>query len=583
MGAFSARQAIQPRWDPALQGRAVRLFVTLAVILAALALIGYVNLYWFSLHTNPLALLLAVIGPVLTALGLGVAALIVKFAVPVGQLIARIPLVIFLGGIVGAIMVVWAHGLLFAHVDSMIANQDERAAAQRTLFGGELTLPEIQQQLLTSSEQQANEAVTEADAVLPYPPGQGRLAWLAYGLWPLQFGLVRDLIGIAGVIGFVSVNAMFAIWWERKIAARIQSRLGPMRVGGWHGWAQSLADGIKLIQKEDIVLADADRPLYKLAPYIAFIPALSAFIALPFGAAWVFRELDVALIFILAMLGIEVVGVILAGWASNNKWSVYGAMREASQLVSYEVPLGLSLLVPIMTVGTLKLSDFGAIQAGGFHSWLAFATPFTFVAAVTYFIASLASCKRAPFDLPEAESELVSGYHTEYSGFRWSLFFFAEYASMFIVSGVGVILFFGAWNSPLPASWGASWASADAALWQQALHGVLFSSPIWFVFKAFFLVYVQIWIRWTLPRIRLDQVMYACVQVLIPLTMVVLLGNTFWLLWVSPESFLARIVNGVLTLVGTLVVLGYLATVWYGYSHNRRMTGRLAIDHLPGA
>jgi NADH-quinone oxidoreductase subunit H len=236
-----------------------------------------------------------------------------------------------------------------------------------------------------------------------------------------------------------------------------------------------------------------------------------------------------------------------------------------------------------MTVGTLKLSDFGGIQAGGFQTWLAFSNPFTFIAAATYFIASLASCKRAPFDLPEAESELVSGFHTEYSGFRWSLFFFAEYASMFVVSGVAVILFFGAWNSPLPASWGASWAAAEAALWQRALYGVLFSSPIWFVFKAFFLVYVQIWIRWTLPRIRLDQVMYACVQVLVPLAMVVLLGNTFWVLWVSPESLVSRLANGALTLIGVAGVLGFLAIVWYGYSNNKRLPGSLVIDHLPGA
>lgn len=581
MGEFSAQDAIRPRWDPSLKDRAIRVLLGIAVVLVVLALLGYLQLRWFGLDREPLLLLLAVVGPLKTAGLLVAGALAVRLSRAIGCLLRRIPYVFFWGGVVAVIGLVWAHALVFALVDRVIEEQGATLPAQQTLFGGPLTVEAIQTWLLTDAERAANEAALAAGEILPVQPKHGRLAMLAYPLWPLQFGLVRDLVAIGGVVGFVSIVAMFAIWWERKVAARIQSRMGPMRVGGWHGWAQSLADGIKLIQKEDIVLKDADRPLFRLAPYMAFIPALSTFIVLPFGLAWVFRDLDVALIFILAMLGIEVISVILAGWASNNKWSVYGAMREACQMVSYEVPLGLSLLIPVMTAGTLRLTEIGAMQGDGFHSWLAFSNPFTFLAAFTFFVAALASCKRAPFDLPEAESELVSGYHTEYSGFRFSLFFFAEYSSMFVVCGLATILFFGAWHSPLPASWGAGWA--EGALWQQALHGVLFSGPLWFIAKAFALLYVQIWIRWTLPRIRLDQVMYACVQVLIPATMVLLLGSTFWNLLVPAGSRLDVGANVVFTLLGGLLLLGILSVMAYAYRNGRRLVGSLAVDALPGS
>jgi NADH-quinone oxidoreductase subunit H len=254
-------------------------------------------------------------------------------------------------------------------------------------------------------------------------------------------------------------------------------------------------------------------------------------------------------------------------------------------MVSYEIPLGMSLLVPIMTAGALKLSTIGNLQSGGFSTWLAFANPFTFIAAGAYFLAALASCKRAPFDLPEAESELVSGYHTEYSGFRFSLFFFAEYAEMYAVSALATILFFGAWHSPLPASLAIQWWGDQTTwtIWQRGLHGVLFNGPLWLVAKSFFFLYVQIWIRWTLPRIRLDQVMYACVQVLLPLTMVVLLGNTIWELAVSPESLLGRSANMLMTLIGAVLVLGFVVIMLYGWINRRRLVGQLAIDVFPGS
>src|SRR5688500_10506610 len=265
---------------------------------------------------------------------------------------------------------------------------------------------------------------------------------LVFGETPsLLVTILYSFILVATVfLGGVSLIAMFSIWWERKVAGHIQSRLGPNRVGPI-GLLQSLADGAKLILKEDLIPKSADKLLFRLAPYLAFAPAFAAFLALPFGPNMTFEpRLNVGVFWILAILSVEVMGVILAGWASNNKWAVYGAMREACQMVSYEIPLGLAIVVAVLAAGTLNLVELGHLQGGGIHTWVVFKNPFVFLAFFVYFIASLASNKRAPFDLPESESELVAGYHTEYSGMRFAFFFFAEYAGMFVVAAIQVAL-----------------------------------------------------------------------------------------------------------------------------------------------
>jgi NADH-quinone oxidoreductase subunit H len=330
------------------------------------------------------------------------------------------------------------------------------------------------------------------------------------------------------LINVFALAPLFFIWLERKVSGRIQDRLGPTRVGGRFGWLQGLADGGKLIQKEDLVPKAADGMLFRMAPYIACVSVFGAFMVLPFSDGWVAVGADVGLFLLVAILSLEVLGIILAGYSSGSKWSLFGGMREAAQMVSYEIPLSICALVPIVSVGSLNLGEIGAIQSGPIWNWMLFHDPFTFVAFFVYFTVATAGCKRAPFDLAEAESELVGGFHTEYSGMRWSFFFMAEYASMFLVSGVAAILFLGGWNSGLAVdTWLREWAgAADGSAVVGYLVNVVGMGI--FVAKASLLVFVQIWVRWTLPRLRIDQVMMTCLKYLIPISCVLFLGAVLW-------------------------------------------------------
>jgi NADH-quinone oxidoreductase subunit H len=350
-------------------------------------------------------------------------------------------------------------------------------------------------------------------------------------------------------IPFVCLVAMFSIWWERKVSAHIQSRLGPMRTGKWHGWAQSPADGLKLFGKEDLIPRDADGPLFRLATYLTFVPAFAALVVLPFAARLVFADLSVSLVLLFGILSLEVLGVILAGWASNSKWALFGAMREACQMVSYEIPMGMSLLVPALAAGSLSLTRIGGIQGGGLHTWLVFHSPFLFLAFFLFFISTLASCKRAPFDLPESESELVAGFLTEYSGMRWAMFFFAEYTVMFIAGAMSVLLFLGAWYDPFGVVY---WLERTGRFgWASILGAGIF------IVKGFTLVFLQMWLRWTLPRLRIDQVMYLCIKALLPLACVDLVGAAGWGWLVGPGLFQTG-VQIVLAAVGTGGVMYFL-------------------------
>ena len=318
------------------------------------------------------------------------------------------------------------------------------------------------------------------------------------------------LLPLAWVVPF----ALFAVWWERKISAHMQDRLGPMRTGGYHGWAQTIADILKLIQKEDIIPSAADRKLFILAPYLVFAGSYAAYAAIPFSAAYVGSGINIGLFYVISISSIVVVGLLMAGWASNNKWSLFGAMRSAAQIVSYEIPVALAILAVVMVAGSFDLQEINRLQSGWFWNWFLFQKfPFLFLGSLIYFVASLAEVNRTPFDIPEAESELVAGYHTEYGGMRFALLFLSEYANMFAVSAIAATLFLGGWNSPF-----GEWLSGPC--W-----GVF-----WFLTKGMSFIFVQMWLRWTLPRLRVDQLMYVGWKVLIPFAFVVVIGVGFWVM-----------------------------------------------------
>jgi NADH-quinone oxidoreductase subunit H len=314
-------------------------------------------------------------------------------------------------------------------------------------------------------------------------------------------------LGCTAVLLFVSLFAGEIVWMERRVAGRMQARIGPNRVGP-QGLLQFLADGVKLLAKEDVIPAGADKPVFLLAPIIVFAGAFAAFAAIPFGYGLVPADMNVGLFFILSISSIEVVGVIMAGWASNSKWAVLGAMREVAQVVSYEMPLAISALTVVVLSGTLNLTDIALQQSGGIWNWYVLQSPATFAGFFIFFTAMLAALKRAPFDLPEAESELVAGFHTEYTGFRFAVFFLAEYSGMFLFAILTAVLFFGGWNSGFGLE---SLLSGEAERWVGAL--------ILFVKSCFFL-FVMIWVRWSLPRYRVDKVMYLCYKVLLPWSVV---------------------------------------------------------------
>jgi NADH-quinone oxidoreductase subunit H len=363
-------------------------------------------------------------------------------------------------------------------------------------------------------------------------------------VWPF----IRAGIYVFLLINFMLVGAIFSVWLERKVSARIQDRLGPTRVGGKFGWLQTLADGMKLLFKEDSIPGEADRLLFRFGPYIALVGSFLAFVALPFGDGVVAQKMDIAVFYMLAVMSTEIFGIILAGYASGSKWSLFGGMREAAQVVSYEVPMAICVVVPVIVAGTMNLGTISKQQSGFFWNWYLFHDPFTFAAFWTYFTCATASCKRAPFDLAEAESELVAGFHTEYSGFRWLILFMAEYGSMFAVSGIATLMFLGGWHTGL---W--PWELSNTDNWFWLTLGNLINVLV-FITKGFLLVFVMMWVRWTLPRLRIDQVMMLCLKYMLPISCSLLLGVSLWQLAVPRIP--AAIAQGL------LVILCLAVPVW---------------------
>lgn len=335
-------------------------------------------------------------------------------------------------------------------------------------------------------------------------------------LLPLQVYYIIWMLIIAFVLlGIVALIAGITSWIERRIAGRMMSRYGPNRVGP-QGFLQWIADGVKCLLKEDLIPASADRPLFRMAPYVVFTGMFATWLAFPFSRRIIAADLNIGILYILAVSSLVVIGIIMAGWASNNKWSLLGAMRSAAQIISYEVPSILSVLTVVLVTGTLRMQGIVETQVGkgGALRWNIFHSPFLFIAFFVFFIAQIAEGNRTPFDLPEAESELVAGYSTEYSGMRFVLFYFAEWANLFVISAVATTLFLGGWEGPL-------------------LDGIH-----WFVIKCCVLVFLLIWIRWTLPRLRVDQLMALSWKYLTPIAFFCLLGASLWVVLLPDRYFM---------------------------------------------
>ncbi len=321
-------------------------------------------------------------------------------------------------------------------------------------------------------------------------------------------------------------------WLERRVAGRMQSRIGPNRVGA-AGFLQWLADAVKLLFKEDLIPAEADSLLFRIAPYFVVTGFALTLVALPFGESLILADLGVGIFYISSITALVVVGVLLSGWSSNSKWALFGGMRSAAQVISYEIPAGLAIMTPVLMAGTLSMQGIIRAQAGWPWEWFVFRNPAALVAFFILFASQLAEGNRTPFDLPEAESELVAGYMTEYSGFRFALFFLVEWGNLWVMAAVATTLFLGGWQ--LPGVDAAAWAGwrgtgdvPPAAWWLMQL-----VSMLWFAAKTLSLVGVIMWVRWTLPRIRVDQMMNLCWKYLVPGAFACFLFTLAWQLLVG--------------------------------------------------
>ncbi len=308
----------------------------------------------------------------------------------------------------------------------------------------------------------------------------------------------------------MAICAIVFTWMERKVAGYIQNRYGPMRTGRWHGWAQAVADMLKILGKEDIIPAEADKGLFMFGPVLVLLGSLLAWAAIPWAPGFVAADFDLGLFYIFAVSSLVIMGLLMSGWASNNKWALYGAARGAAQMISYEVPLALACIPVVMYVGSLNTQDIVIAQQGGFWNWFFVRNPFLFVAFIMYFIASIAETNRGPFDMPETESELVAGYHTEYTGMRFAFFFLSEYANLFLVSLIVSMVFLGGWHAPIP--------------------GMPNIPALTFIIKGVLMVFLNMWVRWTLPRVRVDQLMHLCWKVMIPITLVCVIGSGIYMI-----------------------------------------------------
>lgn len=336
---------------------------------------------------------------------------------------------------------------------------------------------------------------------------------------------------------------------ERRVAGRIQSRVGPNRVGP-QGILQFVADGIKLILKEDLIPKDADSKLFRMAPYIVLISSFLVFVTLPFGSKLIVAELNLGIFYILAVTSLVVIGILMAGWASNSKWTLFGGLRSAAQIVSYEIPTGIAILALVIASGTLNLQKIILMQGWAPWDWFIFRNPFLFIAFFLFFTSAVAEINRIPFDLPEAESELVSGYNTEYSGIRFGIFFIAEFANIFVVGLLASVLFLGGWQTPIQLY--TNFGIFD--------YGVEIMGTLVLLLKTSILSFVIIQLRWTYPRLRVDQLMVMCWKFLVPIGFFCMAGSAIWeIMW--PHGMLGTEI--IMSLLGLAIVIYFAYRVVY--------------------
>jgi NADH-quinone oxidoreductase subunit H len=305
--------------------------------------------------------------------------------------------------------------------------------------------------------------------------------------------LIRMVFAVIIIISFIFLNAIMMGYLERKIAGHVQRRPGPMEVG-FHGILQLVVDGVKLVGKELLVPVNVDRTLFRLGPILSFTPVILPLLVIPFSEKLQARDLNLGLVFIVSMTSINVMAILVAGWGSNNKYSMFGAMRAVAQSIAYEIPILLSMLAVVLMANTFSLKEIVGAQQ---NIWFIVLQPLAFI---IYIISGVAETNRAPFDLPEAESELTAGFHTEYSGMGFSLFFLGEYTNMFTVAAVATVLFLGGWHGP-PLPYGE------------------YLGIVWFFLKVYFLLFFMIMIRWTYPRVRFDQLLNFAWKYLVPFSL----------------------------------------------------------------
>jgi NADH-quinone oxidoreductase subunit H len=310
-----------------------------------------------------------------------------------------------------------------------------------------------------------------------------------------------------------TILGLLLVYAERKVAAFFQLRLGPMRVG-WYGIAQTAADAVKLIFKEPLVTKNADKFLFNLAPFIIILSSFMALGALPFAKGLHALDFDIGILYLTAVSSIGVIGILIAGWSSDNKYSLIGAMRSGAQVVSYELSVGLSLLTIVVLAGSLQFSEIIASQEAGW--WIFRGHIPAVIAFIIFMIAGTAEANRGPFDLPEAESELTAGFHTEYSGLKFAFFFLAEFVNMFIIAGIGATVFLGGWMPFHIGTWEGFNAIMD------------FIPPIfWFFGKVMFLIFMMMWFKWTFPRLRIDQLLTLEWKYLLPINLINIIVMAF--------------------------------------------------------